>query len=112
MEVFYVKEVVIEGKARMEDVLVRAPLKGGMRGRGKKDVWVDVGSVIVIADTGLGGTPWKIVGVLNDAQITRYRAVCQDADPRLFIKASSDEMVAEGGIEFAEDDEDVDVDDI
>ena len=113
MEVFYVKQVVIEGKARMEDILVRAPLKGGMRGRSKKDVWVDVGSVIVIADTGLGGTPWKIVGVLNDSQIARYRAVCEDADARLFVKAAPDEVTAEGGIEFAEDDdEDVEIDDI
>ena len=114
MEVFYTKSVTIENKERKEDTLVRAPLKGGMRGRNKKDVWVDVGSVVVLADTGLGGTPWKIVGVLNDAQIARYRAVCPDADHRLFIKATTDEVSAEGGIEFTEDveDEDVDVDDI
>jgi hypothetical protein len=112
MEVFYLKRVTIENKERLEDTLVRAPLKGGMRGRGKKDVWVDVGSVVVLADTGLGGTPWKIVGVLDDAQITRYRTVCTNADPRLFIKAAPDEVSAEGGIEFTEDAEDVDVDDI
>ena len=112
MEVFYLKKVTIEGKERMEDTIVRAPLKGGMRGRGKKDVWVDVGRVVVIADTGLGGTPWKIVGVLNDAQIVRYRTVCEDADPRLFIKATTDEVTADGGIEFTEDTEEVEIDDI
>ena len=69
MEVFYLKRVTIENTERLEDTLVRAPLKGGMRGRGKKDVWVDVGSVVVLANTGLGGTPWKIVGVLNDARL-------------------------------------------
>lgn len=111
MEIFYTRNVTIENKMRSEDTLVRAPLKGGMRGRGKKDVWVDVGSVVVLADTGLGGTPWKIVGVLSDTQIARYRTVCPHADPRLFIKASPEEVTAEGGIEFAEDEE-VDVDDI
>lgn len=113
MEIFYVIPETIEKKERMVDKHVHAPLRGGMRGRGKKDVWVDVGSVILLAETGLGGTPFKIVSVFSEMQVQRYKDIVPKADPRLFIRASTDEQ-AEGGIEFAfeEEGEEVDVDDI
>jgi hypothetical protein len=111
MEIFYVIPETIEKKERMVDKLVHAPLRGGMRGRGKKDVWVDVGSVILLADTGLGGTPFKIVSVFSEMQTQRYKDIVPNADPRLFIRASADEQ-DEGGIEFALDEEEVDVDTI
>lgn len=111
MEIFYVIPETIEKKERMVDKLVHAPLRGGMRGRGKKDVWVDVGSVILLAETGLGGTPFKIVSVFSEVQTQRYKDIVPNADPRLFIRASADEQ-DEGGIEFALDEEEVDVDNI
>ena len=113
MECFYVVEEEVEHKKRMVDKMVHAPLRGGLRGRGKKDVWIDVGSVVLLANTGLGGTPWKIMSVFNEKQIARYQELKPNADKRIFIRAATEEANAEGGIEFAEDaDEDVDVDDI
>ena len=111
MECFFVVEEEIGGKKRPVDKLVHAPLRGGMRGRGKKDVWTDVGSVVLLANTGLGGTPWKIVSVFTDRHIARYQELRPDADKRIFARASTDAPTEEGGIEFVEDDE-VDVDDI
>ena len=113
MECFFVVEEEVEHKKRMVDKLVHAPLRGGLRGKGKKDVWIDVGSVVLLANTGLGGTPWKIMSVFNDRQVVRYQELMPNADKRIFARASTDGPTEEGGIEFAEDaDEDVDVDDI
>lgn len=111
MECFFVQEEVVEHKKRMVDKLVHAPLRGGLRGRGKKDVWIDVGSVVLLANTGLGGTPWKIMSVFNEKQIARYQEIRPDADKRIFARASTDAPTEDGGIEFIAE-EDVDVDDI
>jgi hypothetical protein len=111
MECFFVQEEEVEHKKRMVDKLVHAPLRGGLRGRGKKDVWIDVGSVVLLANTGLGGTPWKIMSVFNEKQIARYQEIRPDADKRIFARASTDAPTEDGGIEFIAE-EDVDVDDI
>jgi hypothetical protein len=112
MELFYIEKETIEGKERPVDKLVQAPLRGGMRGRGKKDVWVDVGSVVLFEETGLGGmATHRILSVFSDQQIARYRNIVKDADPRLFVKAGAPDTDVHDGIEFDEEDE-VDVDDI
>jgi hypothetical protein len=111
MECFFVQEEEVEHKKRMVDKLVHAPLRGGLRGRGKKDVWIDVGSVVLLANTGLGGTPWKIMSVFNEKQIARYQEIMPAADKRIFARASTDAPTEDGGIEFIAE-EDVDVDDI
>jgi len=112
MEIFYTVKETVQQKERIVDKLIQAPIRGGMRGRGKKDVWVDVGSVVLFEETGLGGmAPYRILSVFTPAQIARYKSVVPDADPRLFLKSSNEEVVDEGGIEFAEDAE-VNVDDI
>jgi hypothetical protein len=110
MEIFYTVSETIQGKERPVDKLIQAAIRGGMRGRGKKDVWVDVGSVVLVEETGLGGmAPYRILSVFTPAQIARYRSIVKDADPRLFVKGATD--VQEGdGIEFAEEeDEEIDV---
>jgi len=101
MEIFYTVKETIGGKERVVDKLIQAPIRGGMRGRGKKDVWVDVGSVVLFEETGL--TP---------VQIARYKSIVTDADPRLFVKAGTTDVEETGGIEFDEADDEVDVDDI
>jgi len=111
MECFFVQEEEVEHKKRMVDKLVHAPLRGGLRGRGKKDVWIDVGSVVLLANTGLGGTPWKIMSVFNEKQIARYQEIRPGADKRIFARAATDAPTEDGGIEFIAE-EDVDVDDI
>jgi len=113
MEIFYTVKETIGGKDRMVDKLIQAPIRGGMRGRGKKDVWIDVGSLVLFEETGLGGmATHRILSVFTEAQTARYKSIVPNADPRLFLKVAGVETEDAGGIEFAEDDGEVDVDDI
>ena len=93
--------------------MIQAPIRGGMRGRGKKDVWVDVGSLVLFEETGLGGmATHRILSVFTPAQTARYKSIVKDADPRLFLKVAGTEAEDTEGIEFTEETEEVDVDNI
>jgi hypothetical protein len=52
------------------------------------------------------------MSVFTPAQVARYRSIVTDADPRLFLKTGTTEEEPNDGIEFAEGEEDVNVDDI
>ena len=114
MEIFYTAKETIGGKERIVDKMIQAPIRGGMRGRGKKDVWIDVGSVVLFEETGLGGmATHRILSVFTDVQIARYKNIVKDADPRLFLKAAAADTDVQDGIEFDETaEEEVDVDNI
>lgn len=113
MEIFYTVKETIQEKERVVDKLIQAPIRGGMRGRGKKDVWVDVGSLVLFEETGLGGmATHRILSVFTPAQTARYKSIVKDADPRLFLKVAGAEVEDTGGIEFTEETEEVDVDNI
>ena len=74
-------------------------MKGSIRGRGKKDAWVDVGSFVVLNETGLAGSmSHEIVMPLTPPQIAQLR---KDGaiDERLFEKTSAESGEADG-IEF------------
>jgi hypothetical protein len=104
MEIVYFNK---EGEA----FLMQAPLRGGMRGKAKKTVWVDIGSLVIVAETDLGGKTHEIIAVLTPTQVVTYRKVNKDADPRLFVKDASVEEDAKEGIIFEEEeDEEVNVD--
>ena len=112
MEIFYTEKETIGGKERVVDKLIQAPIRGGMRGRGKKDVWIDAGSVVLFEETGLGGmAKYRIVSVFTEVQIARYKTIVPDADPRLFLKAATD-VTETDGIEFDNTEEEVNVDSI
>lgn len=126
MEVFYIREVLdnqeeqqlayevkVDPTYRKEPVQQIIPMRGGLRGKGKGTVWVDIDSLVMIAETGLSGTTHEIVAVFNPEQVARYRRVIPDADERLFLKGGVEHMdeAAKETIVFAEDDE-VDVDNI
>jgi len=90
-------EVIFIADDRLETV--RAPMKGSIRGRGKKDAWVDVGSFVVLNETGLAGSmSHEIVMPLTPPQIAQLR---KDGaiDERLFEKTSAESGEADG-IEF------------
>jgi translation initiation factor IF-1 len=111
MEVFYTYTDLSEeeGRRRVEVTQI-IPMRGGLRGKGKKDVWVDPGSLVVIAATGLAQTTHEIVAVFTGGQIARLRKLKSDLDPRLFERenGATDDM-----FEIAEDEEEeVNVDDI
>ena len=129
MEVFYIKEVIDkddeEGlafeapvkkapKIRHEATQQIIPMRGGLRGKAKKTVWVDIDSLVMCAETGLSGTTHEIIAVFSPEQVARYRKLKPDADERLFLKGGSESAEAQkDAIIFEDDDEDeVDVDDI
>jgi hypothetical protein len=105
MEVFYTDE----RKQEKQQIIA---LRGGLRGKGKKSVWVDVDSLVLVAETGLSGTTHEIVAVFSEAQVARFKKVKPDADPRLFIRGTSDTKDADDGFEFErhEETEEIDVD--
>lgn len=76
VEVFYVTKEIQqtfdrEGIEIEKEVYVthegQAIIKGSFRGRGKHSVWVDLGGIVVVSDTGLGIL--EIVGVLTQEQL-------------------------------------------
>ena len=108
MQVFYTNKL---GQAT--ELIV--PMRGGLRGKGKKTVWVDTGSLVMVVETGLSGMTHEIVAVFSEAHVARYKKLVPDADPRMFIRSDIDKSSApaEEGFEFdatAEEEEDVDVD--
>ena len=116
MEVFYteVEYSEEEGRHKVEKTQIM-PMRGGLRGKGKKDVWVEPGNLVVIAATGLAGTTHEIVAVFTAAQIARLRKAKKDLDPRLFVQepgAGGDNDEAFEIAEESEDDAEVCVEDI
>lgn len=62
MEVDYIKNERLETE--------KARMKGSIRGRGKKDAWVDVGSYVILNETGVDGAlALEIVMPLNADQV-------------------------------------------
>jgi hypothetical protein len=129
MEVFYIKQVVDKvdeetlaldlapvkkaPKIRNVDVQQIIPMRGGLRGKAKKTVWVDIDSLVMIAETGLSGTTHEIVAVFSPEQVARYRKFKPDADERLFLKGGAESAAEDkGGVVFDAEADEVDVDDI
>ena len=121
MEVFYVKRVEKDEAEQKNDkdiyenrVMTQViPMRGGLRGKGKKSVWVDLDSLVMVADTGLGGTTHEIVAVFSQEQVARLKKLKPDMDARYFIKGAADEGAADDGFEFdASEDAEIDVDNI
>lgn len=103
MEVMYFKP---------EAVTQIMPMRGGLRGKGKHTVWVDLDAVVMVAETGLAGTTHEIVAVFSADQVARYRKLVPAADERLFLKQGQAEEDKDGVIFEAEEREEVNIDDI
>ena len=90
------------------------PMRGGLRGKGKKSVWVDLDSLVMVADTGLGGTTHEIVAVFSLEQVAKLKKLRPDMDARYFLKGTSTDLaVQDDGFVFEESkDEEIDVDNI
>lgn len=129
MEVFYLEEVIEEKKSdnwltgeksvtrKVEQRVVQqiVPMRGGLRGKGKKTVWVDLDSLVMIAETGLAGMTHEIVAVFSPEQVARLRKLKPDMDERYFLKGTTDTTSKQdAGFEFEDvkEDEEVDVDNI
>ena len=116
MEVFYMaKRPGDEHEAeRWESVTRIMPMRGGLRGKAKKTVWVDIDSLVMIAETGLAGTTHEIIAVFSAEQVAKYRKQFPQADERLFLKSGAEVEEAQGIIfeEAEEDGGEIDVDNI
>ena len=124
MEVFYIKEFEKDEDERRNDkdlierrVMTQVvPMRGGLRGKAKKTVWVDLDSLVMVAETGLGGTTHEIVAVFSPEQVARLKKLRPDMDARYFLKgADTDSAAHDAGFEFeagGDDGEEIDVDNI
>lgn len=96
-------QVLVDGREQI------IPMRGGLRGRAKKTVWVDIDSLVLIAETGLGGTTHEIVGVFSETHIAYYKKLVDNADPRLFQKSGGGEQKDDDLFEAVQEDDDEDV---
>jgi hypothetical protein len=105
METFYFNK-------HNQQITVIAPLKGSMRGRGKSQTPVDVGSIVLLNETGLGGgISHEIFAVLTSAQAAHLQKLLK-LDDRMAPKIEGG-MDAEDGFAFDHgEEENVDVDTI
>jgi hypothetical protein len=75
--------------------LEQAIIRGSFRGRSKRDVWIDVGTIVAVADSGLkGSASLEIMAVFTADQVRELRKD-STVDPRTFIS----ERVETGKIE-------------
>jgi hypothetical protein len=121
MEVFYLDEVrddkkrdffEEEKKTEYRAVQQIVPMRGGLRGKGKRSVWISVDNLVMIADTGLAGTTHEIIAVFSPEQVARLRKLRPDMDERMFLRGGATSVAdADAGFEF-EDKDELDVDKI
>lgn len=123
MEVFYVPKINEKGDTRGK--VAQALIRGSFRGKGKRSVWIDVGSFVAVAESGLGGSAsLEIVAVFSPDEM-RDMSREFEIDPRILAvdAVDSSQLIGtkvsskhENGYEFGTveeaDDEDLDIDDI
>lgn len=102
IEVFYLDS---KKQPKINQVVIR----GSFRGKGKHAVWIETGSIVVIADSGIGGSAeFEIMAVLTPEQVHDLTKE-MDIDPRILAIDNTDEKAlmsgvsAEGGFVFEGD---------
>lgn len=93
----------------------QAIIPGRFRGKGKHAVWIDIGSVVVLGDAGVGAE-LTVMAVLTREQLKEI-SKSMFIDQRIMNADSSKSEEAEDGFEFAEEKpekelEDADIDHI
>ena len=121
MEVFYVDNA----KKNSKGTVTQAKIPGKFSGRGKHSVWIDVGTFVAVADSGISGSAeFEIVAVFSPDQM-RDISKEFDVDPRILAVDVTDaaQLTSKtmqnsehaSGYEFdtvAEDDDEVDINEI
>jgi hypothetical protein len=72
-----------------------APIKGALRGRGKAQAHIDIGSAVLVQSTGLKGSlAFEIIAVLTNAQLDQLNKI-KKVDARILAKdiTSAEELV-------------------
>jgi hypothetical protein len=99
-DILFGRVVSRKGEGRMEVLYYdskrightcNVPITGALRGRGKRDAFIDTGTIVILTDIGLdSGTTHKITQVLSKPQIAILRKTNPDLlDDRLFVVADS-----------------------
>ena len=90
VEVFFMDA---KNRPKTEQALIR----GSFRGKGKHGAWIDISSIVIISDTGVGSAKYLIVSVLEPEQI---RALKKDMvlDPRILALDNTDKESLMKGI--------------
>ena len=91
--------------------LEQAIIRGSFRGRSRRDVWIDMGTIVAVADSGLkGSAALEIMAVFSAEQVREMRKD-SGVDPRTFITACVETgrveatLPPEDGFEFDETEE-------
>jgi hypothetical protein len=101
-------EVVYFSDDRMESV--KAVIKGSLRGRSKRDAFIDVNSFVLLVDLGMdSGTTHEIMSVFTPQQIQILRKEAE-LDERLF--AFENNKKEENLVDFEYEEEEIDIDKI
>jgi hypothetical protein len=87
-DVYIAKVIKTNGNGRLQvffiddsqrPTLAQAVIRGSFRGRGKRSVWIDVKSIVLIASSGVGGSAeYSIMAVLtgdNVRDIRKFREI-------------------------------------
>lgn len=122
MEVYYVKKSEKNNDTR--GYVDQAVIRGSFRGRGKRSVWIDVGTFVAVAETGLGGSVGlEIVAVFSQDEMRDIskefnvdsRVIAVDFTDTTQLLSSKTPINQETGYEFdviGEENDDIDIDDI
>lgn len=118
MQVFYTTK---NEDGDIQPQLDQASIRGNMRGRSKRSLWIDIGTIVIVSKTEQfkGSKSFEIIGVVGEDQLDKIKEAAQ-LDPRVLAVDITDEaslMTAikkekeEGGFEFSnEEEKDVNVD--
>lgn len=107
VEVFYIG-------ANNKPTLSHAVIRGSFRGKGKHAVWIDPGSIVLAADSGIpGSASLEIMAVLNQGDVDSIRKYT-NIDSRILAVDNTDgaRLVEGGGAEdgIMFEDEEVNID--
>jgi hypothetical protein len=107
VDVFYVaKEMGDDGQFEYNSYEKQATIKGSFRGKGKRSMWIDIGSAVAISDNGLNML--EICAVLTRDQL---KEIAEEVyvDPRVLNGVQDGDSRQEDGIEFDNEAEEEDV---
>jgi len=90
VEVFFMDS---KNRPKTEQALIR----GSFRGKGKHTAWIDVSSIVIISDTGVGSAKYLIVSVLEPDQVRMLKKEMA-LDPRILATDNTDKESLMKGI--------------
>jgi hypothetical protein len=110
LQVFY---VTYDAEDKPIAHIQQAKIKSSMRGRGKRSVWIDIGSIVIVAEMDLVGL--EIEAVIDQAGLDQLKKTIK-LDQRILAVDNTDEkslmstVAQEDGFEFEQEEKELDLD--